>query len=98
MLEALNCTYEDFLDSDIIDPTSGSGNLLAAALIIGADPHRVFGNEYDPIMVIECRKRLQRINPKVRSWQIHQGDATDSDCLKFSSTYKYPKFEQINLF
>ena len=81
MLEALDCTYEEFLDSDIIDPTSGSGNLLAAALIIGADPHRVFGNEYDATMVKACRERLKAINPKVRDWQIHQGNALIPDCL-----------------
>lgn len=88
MLEALDCTYEEFLDSDIIDPTSGSGNLLAAALIIGVDPHRVFGNEYDATMVEACRKRLKNINPKVRDWQIHQGNALIEDCLtEFNKDY-----------
>jgi hypothetical protein len=81
MLEALDCTYEEFLDSDVIDPTSGSGNLLAAALIIGVDPRRVFGNEYDATMVKVCRERLKTINPKVREWQIHQGNALIEDCL-----------------
>ena len=81
MLEALDCTYEEFLDSDIIDPTSGSGNLLAAALIIGVDPHRVFGNEYDATMVKLCRERLKAINPEVKDWQIHQGNALIADCL-----------------
>ena len=88
MLETLDCTYEEFLDSDIIDPTSGSGNLLAAALIIGADPQRVFGNEYDATMVKACRERLKTINPKVRDWQIHQGNALIPDCLtEFSPEY-----------
>ena len=86
MLEALNCTYEEFLDSDIIDPTSGSGNLLAAALIIGVDPHRVFGNEYDATMVKLCRERLNKVcdmlgKPHIRDWQIHQGNALIPDCL-----------------
>jgi len=81
MLEELDCSYEEFIDSDIIDPTSGSGNLLAAALVIGVDPHRVFGNEYDHTMVILCRDRLQSINPAVRDWQIHQGNALIQDCL-----------------
>ncbi len=88
MLEALDCTYEEFLDSDVIDPTSGSGNLLAAALIIGVDPHRVFGNEYDATMVTACRKRLKAINPKVRDWQIHQGNALLEVCLtEFNKDY-----------
>ena len=88
MLEALDCTYEEFIDSDVIDPTSGSGNLLAAALIIGADPHRIFGNEYDATMVAACRKRLKTINPKVRDWQIHQGNALLEVCLtEFNKDY-----------
>ena len=46
---------------DILDPTSGSGNLLAAALIAGADPQRVFGNDYDAAMVKLCRERIRTI-------------------------------------
>lgn len=88
LLEALDCTYEEFLDSDVIDPTSGSGNLLAAALIIGVDPHRIFGNEYDATMVKACRERLKTINPKVRDWQIHQGNALLEVCLtEFNKDY-----------
>jgi hypothetical protein len=86
MLEALDCTYEEFLDSDVIDPTSGSGNLLAAALIIGVNPHRVFGNEYDATMVKLCRERLNKVcdmigKPRIKDWQIHQGNALIADCL-----------------
>ena len=81
MLEQLDCTMEEFLDSDVIDPTSGSGNLLAAALILGVNPHRVFGNEYDYTMVVLCRNRLKAINPNVQDWQIHQGNALIPDCL-----------------
>ena len=88
MLEALDCTYEEFLDSDVIDPTSGSGNLLAAALIIGADPQRVFGNEYDATMIKACRERLRAINPEVKDWQIHQGNALQARCLiEFGEEY-----------
>ena len=32
------------LSGNVLDPTSGSGNLLAAALIAGADVDKVFGN------------------------------------------------------
>ena len=73
---------------DILDPTSGSGNLLAAALIIGVDPHRVFGNEYDATMVKACRERLKAINPEVKDWQIHQGNALQARCLiEFGKEY-----------
>ena len=89
LLEALDCTYEEFLDSDIVDPTSGSVNLLAAALLIGANPNRVFGNEYDPVMVDLCRQRLKTIDPKFNDWQVHRGDATISFCLQyFGDDYK----------
>ena len=88
MLKALNCTYQEFINSDILDPTSGSGNLLAAALIIGADPLHVFGNEYDSTMVEVCRNRLQKINSQVQDWQVHQGNALIPDCLtEFGETY-----------
>ena len=96
MIERFDC--DSLAGKKILDPACGSGNLLAACLLAGADPDKVFGNDYDPIMVIECRKRLQRLNPKVRSWQIHHGDATDPECLEFSPKYVYPKFEQISLF
>lgn len=76
------------LEGNILDPTCGSGNLLAAALIAGADPDKVYGNDYDSTMVEECRKRLQKINPKVQDWQIHQGNALIPDCLtEFGETY-----------
>ena len=79
---------ETVKDIDILDPTSGSGNLLAAALIAGADPQRVFGNEYDATMVKACRERLKAINPEVKDWQIHQGNALITDCLtEFSPEY-----------
>ena len=76
------------LSGNVLDPTSGSGNLLAAALMIGADPHRVFGHEYDVTMVKACRERLKTINSKVRDWQIHQGNALQARCLtEFGEEY-----------
>ena len=52
---------ETVKDIDILDPTSGSGNLLAAALIAGADPTKIFGNDYDATMVKLCRERIRTI-------------------------------------
>jgi len=74
------------LSGNILDPTSGSGNLLAAALIAGADSQKIFGNEYDYTMVILCRDRLNTVcdmlgKPHIQDWQIHQGNALISDCL-----------------
>ena len=74
------------LSGNVLDPTSGSGNLLAAALIAGADSQRVFGNEYDATMVKLCRERLNKVcdllgKPHIQDWQIHQGNALITDCL-----------------
>ena len=35
------------LNDDILDPCCGSGNLLAAVIMAGADPKRVYGIELD---------------------------------------------------
>ena len=84
---------ETVKDIDILDPTSGSGNLLAAALIAGADSQRVFGNEYDATMVKLCRERLNKVcdmlgKPHIQDWQIHQGNALQARCLiEFGKEY-----------
>jgi SAM-dependent methyltransferase len=94
VIEMLEKLPDDALDGNILDPTSGSGNLLAACLIAGADSDKVFGNEYDPVMVKACRERLNNVckllgKSQINDWQIHRGDATDSFCLKyFGPDYK----------
>lgn len=78
---------------DILDPTSGSGNLLAAALIAGANSQRVFGNEYDATMVKLCKERLNKVcdilgKPHIQDCQIHQGNALQARCLiEFDKEY-----------
>ena len=86
-LQMLELLETDSLSGrEIIDPTSGSGNLLAAALIAGADSDKVFGNEYDQRMVNACKKRLNKVcdmlgKPHIQDWQIHQGNALQARCL-----------------
>lgn len=95
--------FDNISEKIIRDPTCGSGNLLAAAIIIGADPNNVYGNDYDKEMVIACRERLVNVCLTYRkdlqytkeqlkdlfSWHIHQGDATDEFCLEeFGPDYK----------
>ena len=81
------------LSGNVLDPTSGSGNLLAAALIAGADSQMVFGNEYDATMVKLCRERLNKVcdilgKPHIQDWQIHQGNALQARCLiEFGEEY-----------
>lgn len=92
MLECYN--VDSFAGKTIIDPCCGSGNLLAAMLIAGADSDKIFGNEYDPRMVKACRERLNNVcdmlgKPHIKDWQIHRGDATDAFCLaEFGPNYK----------
>lgn len=84
------------LSGNILDPTSGSGNLLAAALIAGADSDKVFGNDYDETMVKLCRERLNKVcdmigKTHIKYWQIHQGNALH----KFALTYFDEDYEEM---
>lgn len=94
MLESYKC--DSLAGKTILDPTCGSGNLLIACLLAGADSDKLFGNEYDLIAVELCRKRLNRAcdlmgQPHIQDWQIHQGNALQRRCLtdfgpEYSST------------
>jgi DNA modification methylase len=84
------------LSGNVLDPTSGSGNLLAAALIAGADSDKVFGNEYDETMIKLCRERLNKVcdmigKPHIKDWQIHQGNALH----RFAVTYFGEDYEEM---
>lgn len=85
--------WDSLSGKNILDPTCGSGNLLIACLIAGADPDKLYGNEYDPDAVELCRKRLNRAceilgKPLINEWQIHRGNALIPDCLtKFGPDY-----------
>jgi SAM-dependent methyltransferase len=92
MIEKFDC--DTLNNKRILDPTSGSGNLLAACLIAGADADKVFGNDYDADMVNICRKRLSKLCKQLnkkgfKDWQIHQGNALQRLCLiDFSPDYE----------
>lgn len=92
MIEKFDC--ESLEGKTILDPTCGSGNLLAACLIAGADADKVFGNDYDDKMVKLCRKRLKSICEQLNKegfehYQIHRGNALQKRCLtEFSQTYQ----------
>ena len=64
MLEKLEA---DWSNGNILDPTSGSGNLLSATIIAGADPNKVFGNDYDVRMVRACRERIRTIPDRLET-------------------------------
>ena len=99
----------DLSNKRIMDPTCGSGNLLIACLIAGADSNKLFGNEYDPIAVKLCRKRINLAceilgKPLINDWQIHRGDAMIPFCIKYFGPDYRAKLEesfladQISLF
>ena len=80
----------------ILDPCCGSGNLLIACLIAGADSDKLFGNDYDEIAVELCRKRINKAcdllcKPHIKDWQIHQGNALH----KFALTYFDEDYEEM---
>ena len=78
--------WETLSGKNILDPTVGSGNLLIACLIAGADSDKIFGNEYDADIIPTCRNRINKAcdilgKPHIQDWQIHQGNALIADCL-----------------
>ena len=78
--------WDTLSGKNILDPTVGSGNLLIACLIAGADSDKIFGNEYDDDIIPTCRNRINKAcdilgKPHIRDWQIHQGNALIPDCL-----------------
>ena len=92
------------LSGNILDPTCGSGNLLAAALIAGADSDKVFGNEFLPEMVELCRERLNSVcdmlgKPHINYWQIHCGNALDPYALtEFGPEYCEAQEEELRIY
>ncbi len=78
------------LNGTILDPTAGAGNLLAAAVMAGADPKLCYGNELDPEILDICRQRLEPLG--VPQFNLHQGNALYRECLNdFSENYNYEK-------
>lgn len=71
--------FESIKDKTILDPTCGTGNLLAACIIAGANPKMIYGNEFDPNFVKLCQERLGKLG--VPFYHIHQGDALKKECL-----------------
>ena len=65
LLEMYN--VESLINKVIQDPCSGSGNLLAAAIIAGADLDKVLGNDYDAAMVKLCRERIKTIPDRLEA-------------------------------
>ena len=67
--------FDSVKDKDILDPTVGAGGLLAACILAGADPKRIYGIELDPEVLEIARKRLGKLG--VPSSNLILGDALD---------------------
>ena len=65
----------DSLDGNVLDPCLGAGNLIAAAIIAGADPSKCYGIELDPVVHKVAQLRLSKLG--VPPCNIVQGDALD---------------------
>ena len=65
----------DSLDGTVLDPCLGAGNLIAAAIIAGADPSKCYGIELDPVVHKVAQRRLAKLG--VPPCNIVQGDALD---------------------
>jgi predicted RNA methylase len=48
----------DDLECNILDPTAGSGNLIAGCIFAGADPLKCYANELDPSIYAVLVERL----------------------------------------
>ena len=77
------------LEGSILDPTCGAANLLAAAIMAGADPKLIYGIELDLDILEIARSRLESLGvPKIN---LHQGNALYEECYDFSDDYDYEK-------
>ena len=71
----------DSLDGNVLDPCLGAGNLIAAAIIAGADPNRIYGIELDLAILKVCRRRLLKYG--VPPWHLKEGNALESASYEF---------------
>ena len=68
--------FESITNKTFLDPTSGAGGLIAAAVIAGATPNMCYGLELDNEILTVCKKRLAKLG--VPPCNLLQGDALDS--------------------
>ena len=72
--------FESITNKTFLDPTSGAGGLIAAAVIAGATPNMCYGLELDNEILTVCKKRLAKLG--VPPCNLLQGDALDSENYK----------------
>ena len=69
--------FDTLEDKDILDPTAGAGGLLAACILAGADPKRIYGIELNPEVLEIAKKRLGKLG--VPSSNLILGNALDPE-------------------
>ena len=79
MIEKIECIE----NKTILDPTCGTGNLLVACIIAGANPKMIYGNEIDEEFLKLAKERL--IPYGVPEKNLHQGDVLKDDCISLKS-------------
>lgn len=67
--------FDSIEDKDILDPCLGAGNLIAAAIIAGADPKKCYGIELDLEVLQVAKRRLACLG--VPPCNLVHGDALD---------------------
>ena len=72
--------FESITNKTFLDPTSGAGGLIAAAVIAGATPNMCYGLELDNEILTVCKRRLAKLG--VPPCNLLQGDALDSENYK----------------
>jgi type I restriction-modification system DNA methylase subunit len=82
------------LDGTILDPAMGAANLLAAAIMAGADPKNIYGIELDSEILKIGVDRLSALG--VPSENIHLGNALNEDCYHFDKDYSFKPDEGEN--
>lgn len=73
--------FDTLAGKDVIDPCLGSGNLLAACIIAGADPTRCYGIELDEEVLAYAKTRLAKLG--VPEENLKCGNALDEQMWAF---------------
>ena len=75
--------FDSIENKTILDPTCGTGNLLIACILAGANPKMIYGNELDEEFLKLAKERL--IPYGVPEQNLHQGNVLEDDCISLNS-------------
>ena len=74
------------LEGNVLDPCLGAGNLIAAAIIAGADPSKCYGIELDEATLAIAHERLGKLG--VPEENLHIGNALDPKSYEFGDRHE----------